>query len=734
MHRIRNVFACLVHESQACIIDLVRNLRALDPDSMVLLYNGSSDRELLSHGFPFARYGAILHPSPCPLSWGRLHDFAIDCMEFALRTDRFDTLTIVDSDQLGIRPGYSDYLSRSLLNWSGVGMLVNSLPTQPSHTRIGPAVAAYQEIDLWRPFLRRFPDGERKFVHWSFWPSTVFTEDAARSLVSLFRGDQQLRQIVRQSKIWASEEIILPTLTALLGYELTLNPCSYDYVRYRIPYSLANADAAFGRPDVFWMHPVPRQYHNPLRMHIRRKYNQYEKALPKEIPMSSDKTPEPPLLLTWPILSRMKTIEGWLSEEEADLLIATLGRAVALSTDAPAIVEVGSYCGRSTVVLGSVVQAIGLEKDAKVYAIDPHDGKLGALDQGIRQLPPSLDKFQSNIAAAGLTNIVKLVRSHSFEVQWNKPICFLFIDLLHDYMNVARDFHHFEPWVAAGSYVVFHDYAPYYPGVMTFVDETLAGGAFERVHSVGSLIVLRKIGAAIRAEDTGPEPLVSCIMPTANRRIFVPQAIRYFLRQDYSKRELIILDDGADPVSDLIPDDPRIRYIRMQERKTMGAKHNLACELASGEIIAHWDDDDWFAEWRLSYQVSELLKQPPMTLAGFSRVLFYRPRDSRAWEYIYPPGHRPWVCGNTFCYRKTFWVKHRFPNMNEGADTVFVRGLADAQVLPLPNNRCLVAMIHANNTSPKRTDGAAWHPLPSEQVHKLLDADQTFYEDSAGLT
>lgn len=38
------------------------------------------------------------------------------------------------------------------------------------------------------------------------------------------------------------------------------------------------------------------------------------------------------------------------------------------------------------------------------------------------------------------------------------------------------------------------------------------------------------------------ENLVSCIMPTYNRRAPVPRAIRYFLRQDYPKRELILLD------------------------------------------------------------------------------------------------------------------------------------------------------------------------------------------------
>jgi glycosyltransferase involved in cell wall biosynthesis len=54
-------------------------------------------------------------------------------------------------------------------------------------------------------------------------------------------------------------------------------------------------------------------------------------------------------------------------------------------------------------------------------------------------------------------------------------------------------------------------------------------------------------------------PLVSCIMPTFNRRPFVPQAIRYFLAQDYPEKEFIIVDDGADSVADLVPDDPRVR-------------------------------------------------------------------------------------------------------------------------------------------------------------------------------
>ena len=103
--------------------------------------------------------------------------------------------------------------------------------------------------------------------------------------------------------------------------------------------------------------------------------------------MPTDHTPEPPLFLTWPILARMRAIEGWLDEEEADLLIAAVLRAVSAPQAARAIVEVGSYCGRSTVVLGSVLQSLRLP-DARVYAIDPHDGRVGALDRGSNNCRP----------------------------------------------------------------------------------------------------------------------------------------------------------------------------------------------------------------------------------------------------------------------------------------------------------------------------------------------------------
>src|SRR5687767_2523142 len=114
MSAFHNVHAVLVHERQDVVLDLVRNLRHLDPDSTILLYNGGRDASLLDRAFVRGGEEPLVHPRPRRLEWGRLHDFALDCMRFALDTLSFDTLTIVDSDQLAARPGYSVHLAAHL--------------------------------------------------------------------------------------------------------------------------------------------------------------------------------------------------------------------------------------------------------------------------------------------------------------------------------------------------------------------------------------------------------------------------------------------------------------------------------------------------------------------------------------------------------------------------------------------------------------------------------------------
>ena len=227
-------------------------------------------------------------------------------------------------------------------------------------------------------------------------------------------------------------------------------------------------------------------------------------------------------------------------------------------------------------------------------------------------------------------------------------------------------------------------------------------------------------------KDNEDFPFVSCIMPTYNRRPFVSQAITYFLRQDYPDCELIIIDDGTDPVGDIVPTDPRVRYLRLESKKTIGAKRNLACREAKGEIIVHWDDDDWMASWRLKYQVENLQKEQA-DICGLDAVLFFDPGANQSWQYIYPKGSRPWLAGGTLCYAKTFWSKNPFPDINIGEDARFVWNNRSQKMVNLQDNSFYVAMIHSGNSSPKRTKDHRWHSYSTNAVKNLMGEDWDFY-------
>jgi glycosyltransferase involved in cell wall biosynthesis len=221
-------------------------------------------------------------------------------------------------------------------------------------------------------------------------------------------------------------------------------------------------------------------------------------------------------------------------------------------------------------------------------------------------------------------------------------------------------------------------------------------------------------------------PLVSCVMPTFDRRAFVPQAVRYFLRQDYPAKELVIVDDGPEPVSDLLPADSRIVYRRLETRTVLGAKRNLACELARGPVIAHWDDDDWASPDRLSVQVAALTGGDA-DICGAASLLYYDPASSCAWRFSWPDKLRPWAAGPSLCFVKDLWARSPFPEVAIGEDTRFVFSPAVRAIADISTAGCIVSIIHPRNTAPKSVHGMHWSPQSNREVEDLLGGDMAFY-------
>lgn len=211
------------------------------------------------------------------------------------------------------------------------------------------------------------------------------------------------------------------------------------------------------------------------------------------------------------------------------------------------------------------------------------------------------------------------------------------------------------------------------------------------------------------------QPLVSCIMPTANRQKYIPFAIDYFLQQDYINSELVIIDDGRESILPLVPENPRIRYFFSEEPiGTIGVKRNYACEKSRGEIIMHWDDDDWYAPDWISRHI-DALSTSKADITGLNRVVFYSPSLNKRWMYEDSETEKPWLCGATMAYRKSFWKAHPFVDLQVGEDYDFVWN-SNAKVFAMDYLGGFIAILHPNNTSIKPVEDPKHKKNPTPWV------------------
>jgi len=122
-------------------------------------------------------------------------------------------------------------------------------------------------------------------------------------------------------------------------------------------------------------------------------------------------------------------------------------------------------------------------------------------------------------------------------------------------------------------------------------------------------------------------PIVSVCTPTFNRRPFIQTMFQCFKNQDYPKSaiEWIIVDDGTDPIEDLIKTSEieNIQYYRLSKKIPLGEKRNYMHTKCKGSIIVYMDDDDYYPPERISHAVEQLLKNKNALCAGASEIYIY---------------------------------------------------------------------------------------------------------------
>jgi predicted O-methyltransferase YrrM len=173
------------------------------------------------------------------------------------------------------------------------------------------------------------------------------------------------------------------------------------------------------------------------------------------------------------------------------------------------VLEVGTYCGKSTIYLAAAAR----EKGQPVITVDHHHGSeenqpgweyhdTSLVDPATGRLD-TLPHARATLAAAGVEDDVIVVVGRSAQVArlWRTPLGLLFIDGGHTDAAAGTDYESWAPWIAPGGVLAIHDVfpdpadggqAPY-----RIYQRAVKSGAFTEIEGQGSLRLLERTGDGI---------------------------------------------------------------------------------------------------------------------------------------------------------------------------------------------------------------------------------------------
>ena len=194
-------------------------------------------------------------------------------------------------------------------------------------------------------------------------------------------------------------------------------------------------------------------------------------------------------------------IKGFLAPDEAQALYDS---ALLAACEGP-VLEIGSYCGKSTIYIGLACRA----HNSTLFALDHHRGseehQLGEMfhdpdlyDAG-EAIVDTFHEFRRNIRKAGLEEVVVpiVAGSEAAARQWQTPLSMVFIDGGHSLEAALMDYRCWMPHLRRGGVLAIHDiFANAYEGGQApyaIYRMALASGLFESLGQVNSLGLLRRL-------------------------------------------------------------------------------------------------------------------------------------------------------------------------------------------------------------------------------------------------
>ena len=228
------------------------------------------------------------------------------------------------------------------------------------------------------------------------------------------------------------------------------------------------------------------------------------------------------------------------------------------------------------------------------------------------------------------------------------------------------------------------------------------------------------------------KPKVSCVTVTTGRLEQLYQAVRCYVQQTYTEKELVIVSQGNKVINEQIRSFVNqcsrkdILFVEAPENLSLGAMRNLSVELTTGEIICQWDDDDLYHPYRIQTQVSKMdIESADVVLFTSFLKYFKNTREMYYcdWSKDDDRTHR-FLCGSVMFKKFIFHHCQNYLYPEHGPQSVVEEDLSalermtlHGKVVGLENEgHCYVYVYHGNNTY-----DLAHHQLPlTSKDRKIL--------------
>lgn len=201
-------------------------------------------------------------------------------------------------------------------------------------------------------------------------------------------------------------------------------------------------------------------------------------------------------------------------------------------------------------------------------------------------------------------------------------------------------------------------------------------------------------------------PFVSCLCPTYNRRHFLPNLLYLFTQQTYPKElsELVILDDSTQSNQDLIDayvknhPDHQIRYQWLSQHIPLGHKRNLLNQMAKGDYIVCFDDDDYYPPERISHAIMRL-QATKQLIAGSTILIVYFVELGEVYQFgPYGPNH---ATNGTLAYHRDYLRNHHYEDHATSREESIFLDYYRHLIVQLDPSKTIICLDHGHNTFDK---------------------------------